>query len=262
MARLVLAITALVVPLGLAAAEPPAADWEPVATIMLVGNIRTVEPAEVKVGGKKGGAVPFQLVKGTPLVGKVSIDHIAWLRPEADIKPVHKEALKRKKTYFEERMKAVTDEKDESRQIKLAHEYALEMIHPPPFVVIEGRTVGVVEREFELLDKKYPLRQVVIAGKGRVLDAQERQKWQAKSGVVVEGVAPQGQFVVGKETYSLGVKNGKLPIVLTGKMAKEQANVTGTIRVTGELLAEKDRLLLTAEAIEAVKKNSGDRGSR
>jgi hypothetical protein len=255
MVRLVHAISALLVPIGLAAAEPPAAVPEPAARIMLVGNIRSVEPTDVEVGDKKVVAVPFQLVKGAPVVGKVSTDHIAWLRPEADIKPVHEEALKRKKTYFEERKKAVFAENDKLKQRQLSAEYALEISKPPPFVVVEGRIVGVVERKFELLDKKYPLQQLVIAGKGRVLDDEERRKWQATGGVVVEGMAVQGEFVVGKETYSLGVKNGKLPIVLTGEVAKKQAKVTGTIRVTGELRAEKSRLVLKAEAIEAVKKS-------
>jgi hypothetical protein len=255
MVRLVLAISALVVLIGLAAAKPRAEDPEPAAKIILVGNFRSVKPTDVELGGKKVGAVPFQLVKMTPLVGKLSTDHIAWLRPEADIKPVHEEALKRQKTYFEERLKAVADEKDAFKQIELSQEYALEKHQPPPFVVVEGGIVGVVEREGKLLGKKYPLQQVVIAGKGRVLDAKERQKWQATGGVVVEGMAVQGKFVVGKETYSLGVKNGKLPIVLTGEVAKKQEKATGTIRVTGELRAEKDRLLLKPETIEAVNKS-------
>jgi hypothetical protein len=254
MVRLFLVLSAWLVPVALTIAEPPKADPEPAAKIFLAGNLPGVEQSEVEVGGKKLPTVPFRLAKQVPLVGILETNHIAWLRSEVDIKPIHEQALKAQKKYFAEREKAMADEKDPGEQNLLSIEILNEKISPPPFVLVEGEVVGVVQREMQLADKKYPLQQVVVVGKARVLDAKELAKWRATGGVVVEGTAVQGKFEVGKKTYKLGVKNGKLPIVLTGEVASKQAEITGTIRVTGQLRAEPERLLLQAETIEAVKK--------
>jgi len=74
--------------------------------------------------------------------------------------------------------------------------------------------------------------------------------------VVAEGEATHAEFDEGggKRTV-LALKNGKLPILVTGEIGVEKAKCTGEVRVTGTLSTGKNgELLLSPEKVEQVKK--------
>jgi hypothetical protein len=242
--------------------QQPKSVTEPTAKILLVGNFplgARPAPREIEVDGKKLKAHSFEAAKMTRWNDRLSFPTVVHLQTDQDMKAVLAAWEKAQETYTSEIREALSNEKDDAKRKELLQAHRDSLFKPPPFALIEGTVVGVrlaplVLGPFKVGNRKDDVKQVVVSGKVRLLDAKERQKWLPTGGYIVEGEPYNGKFEVGKKTYTVAIKNGKLPVVLTGELATRHANVTGMIRVTGQLRAEATRFLLAVEAIEVLKK--------
>jgi hypothetical protein len=94
-----------------------------------------------------------------------------------------------------------------------------------------------------------------LAGKLRLFDYKGADKALGKGKTLVEGEATQVMFDAGQGAkLTLAIKNEDNPIVLTGKLAQDMANVKGLIRAQGVLRLDKTSIVVEVEALEAVKK--------
>jgi hypothetical protein len=92
-----------------------------------------------------------------------------------------------------------------------------------------------------------------LTGGARPFAPDGKDKGVAEGTCVVEGEAVKGAFTAGEFKSSLGVRVGKLTVVMTGPPAKEAFK--GAVRATGTLrLTEPGGAVLEADTIEAVKK--------
>jgi hypothetical protein len=208
---------------------------------------------------RKLKAHSFEAAKMTRWNDDLSFATIVHLQTDHDMKAVLADWRKARETYTSEILEALSKEKDDAKRKELLQAHRDSLFKPPPFALIEGTVVGVrlaplVLGPFKVGNRKDDVKQLVVSGKVQILDAKERQKWLPTGGYVVEGEPFNGKFAVGKATYTVAIKNGKLPVVFTGELATKHANVTGMIRVTGQLRPEATRLLLAVEAIEVLKK--------
>jgi hypothetical protein len=239
--------------------QPKGVD-APTAKIFLACNVSvgvSHRPKEIEIDGRKITVHGFDLAKRTKLTNRPSIVAIqtqVYLQTDQDVKTVLDDWQKAKQAYFKQLEQKMVAEKDKQKREQLEDEHRRALSFPPPFALIEGTVVGVQARPIGVGKNKTELHELVVSGKARILEAKEREKWLPTGGFIVEGEAFKGNFEVGKETYAVAIKNGKLPVVLTGELAKKHADITGTIRVIGEIRPEATRLLLAVEALEVLKK--------
>jgi hypothetical protein len=217
-------------------ADARQADQEPTASATLTGSLGLVQ--QTTEGGKTTTVVVLHLNKSTTVRAEVSqtLEAVQKLG-RADLEKL----LARDQERLREAQKAGDPEK--VKRIEQEYRDRLRTYISSPPVVVEGRLT--------LSGQQLSLRGMV-----RPLDAAGKAKAPPLGSAVVEGEALPGEYVFGKGQKSpLAVRNGLTPILVSGKLASENARAKGRVRVTGRLrLGDNGSLVVEADQVEVLGK--------